>query len=78
MDYKKTAIEGAVVGGLLSLFFFRGRPGLGKVAKFSALGAGAAVAGTYVLLDKKGIGLLSGGHVAGAPLHHHHLHNAYR
>jgi hypothetical protein len=65
MDYKKTALEGAVVGAALSLFFFKGGRGLKKAAKYGVLGAGAAMAGTYLLLDKAGIGLLSK-HVTGA------------
>src|ERR1700675_4853492 len=62
MDYKSIALQGAAAGALASLFFGRGGKSFGKAAKFGAMGAGAAMVGAFVLLDKvRGPGLLAAG-----------------
>ena len=49
VDYKQTALQGAAVGAVLSLFFFKGRRGVSKLAKFGALGAALAITGGTLL-----------------------------
>jgi hypothetical protein len=51
VDYKKAALTGAVVGAGLSFFMGRRRRGLDltKIATYGAYGAGALLAGSYVM-----------------------------